>query len=85
MLSWNEPRDRGIAFPGVWIGCSNGVCNQSGTGDTRRLAVMNLALRGSPFLQREAKTQVASEAKDSFRKDDDVRWRVAFRTRGLTS
>ncbi|MBL9154583.1 MAG: N-6 DNA methylase [Verrucomicrobiales bacterium] len=32
------------------------------------------ALRGSAFLQSEAKPQVVSEAKDNFRKDDDVRW-----------
>ena len=32
------------------------------------------ALRDSAFLQREAKMQVVSEAKDNFRKDDDVRW-----------
>jgi len=32
----------------------------------------NTALRGSAFLQREAKPQVVSEAKDNFRKDDDV-------------
>ena len=31
------------------------------------------ALRGSAFLQSEAKPQVVSEAKDNFRKDDDVR------------
>lgn len=32
------------------------------------------ALRGSALLQSEAKPQVVSEAKDNFRKDDDVRW-----------
>jgi len=32
------------------------------------------ALRGSAFLQSEASPQVVSEAKDNFRKDDDVRW-----------
>ena len=32
------------------------------------------ALRGSAFLPSEAKPQVVSEAKDNFRKDDDVRW-----------
>lgn len=32
------------------------------------------ALRGNAFLQSEAKPQVVSEAKDNFRKDDDVRW-----------
>jgi type I restriction enzyme M protein len=32
------------------------------------------ALRGSAFLQSEANPQVVSEAKDNFRKDDDVRW-----------
>jgi type I restriction enzyme M protein len=32
------------------------------------------ALRCSAFLQSEAKQQVVSEAKDNFRKDDDVRW-----------
>ena len=32
----------------------------------------NTALRASAFLQREAKPLVVSEAKDSFRKDDDV-------------
>jgi hypothetical protein len=32
------------------------------------------ALRDSAFLQSEAKPQVVSEAKDNFRKDDDVRW-----------
>ncbi|MCK9588310.1 MAG: N-6 DNA methylase [Terrimicrobiaceae bacterium] len=32
------------------------------------------ALRDSAFLQSEAKMQVVSEAKDNFRKDDDVRW-----------
>lgn len=32
------------------------------------------ALRGSAFLQSETIPQVVSEAKDNFRKDDDVRW-----------
>jgi type I restriction enzyme M protein len=32
------------------------------------------ALRDGAFLQSEAKPQVVSEAKDNFRKDDDVRW-----------
>ncbi len=32
------------------------------------------ALRGSAFLQSEASPQVVSEAKDNFRKGDDVRW-----------
>ena len=32
------------------------------------------ALRGSAFLQSEASPQAVSEAKDNFRKDDDVRW-----------
>lgn len=35
---------------------------------------IDTALRGSAFLQSEAKPQVVSEAKDNFRKDDDVRW-----------
>ncbi len=43
------------------------------------------ALRGSAFPQSEAKAQVVSEAKDNFRKDDDVRWKAAFRRKGLTS
>ena len=34
------------------------------------------ALRGSACLQREARPQVVSEAKDNFRKDDDVRWHI---------
>lgn len=32
------------------------------------------ALRDSAFLQSETKPQVVSEAKENFRKDDDVRW-----------
>ena len=87
------------------------IYGQESNATTRRLAVMNLALRGieadfgpehadtfrrdlradyvlanppfndsdtalrdSAFLQSEAKMQVVSEAKDNFRKDDDVRW-----------
>lgn len=32
------------------------------------------ALRGSAFPESEASSQVASEAKDNFGKNDDVRW-----------
>ena len=39
------------------------------------------ALRDSAFLQSEAKMQVASEAKDNFRKDDDVRWQFGVNVR----
>jgi len=37
--------------------------------------VSDTALRGSAFFQSEASPQVVSEAKDNFRKDDDVRWK----------
>jgi type I restriction enzyme M protein len=40
------------------------------------------ALRGSAFLQSEAKPQVVSEAKDNFRKDDDVRWQFGVPPKG---
>jgi type I restriction enzyme M protein len=40
------------------------------------------ALRGSQFLQSEAKMQVVSEAKDNFRKDDDVRWQFGVPPKG---
>jgi type I restriction enzyme M protein len=40
------------------------------------------ALRGSAFLQSEAKMQVVSEAKDNFRKDDDVRWQFGVPPKG---
>jgi type I restriction enzyme M protein len=42
----------------------------------------NTALRGSAFLQSEAKMQVVSEAKDNFRKDDDVRWQFGVPPKG---
>ncbi len=35
------------------------------------------ALHDSAFLQSEAKIQVVNEAKDNFRKDDDVRWQMS--------
>ena len=38
------------------------------------------ALRDSACLQCEAKTQVVSEAKNNFRKDDDVRWQFGGAT-----
>ena len=41
------------------------------------------ALRGSAFLQSEAKMQVVSEAKDNFRKDDDVRWQFGVPPKGI--
>ena len=40
------------------------------------------ALRYSAFLQSEAKPQVVSEAKDNFRKDDDVRWQFGLPPKG---
>ena len=40
------------------------------------------ALRGSAFLQSEAKTQVVSKAKDNFRKDDDVRCQFGVPLKG---
>ena len=40
------------------------------------------ALRDSAFLQSEAKKQVVSEAKDNFRKDDDVRWQFGVPPNG---
>ena len=40
------------------------------------------ALRDSAFLQSEASPQVVSEAKDNFRKDDDVRWQFGVPPKG---
>ena len=99
------------------------IYGQESNATTRRLAVMNLALRGieadfgpehadtfrrdlhpdlradyvlanppfndsdtalrdSAFLQSEATMQVVSEAKDNFRKDDDVRWQFGVPPKG---
>jgi hypothetical protein len=40
------------------------------------------ALRDSAFLQSDAKPQVVSEARDNFRKDDDVRWQFGVPPKG---
>ena len=40
------------------------------------------ALRDSAFLQSEATMQVVSEARDNFRKDDDVRWQFGVPPKG---
>ena len=40
------------------------------------------ALRDSAFLRSEASPQVVSEAKDNFRKDDDVTWQFAVPPKG---
>jgi len=40
------------------------------------------ALRDRAFLQSEAKMQVVTEAKDNFRKDDDVRWQFGVPPKG---
>ncbi len=40
------------------------------------------ALSGSTFLGSEAEPQVVSEAKDNFRKDDDVRWQFGVPPKG---
>jgi type I restriction enzyme M protein len=99
------------------------IYGQESNATTRRLAVMNLALRGieadfgpehadtfrrdlhpdlradyvlanpsfndsdtaprdSALIQSEAKRQVVSEAKDNFRKDDDVRWQYGLPPKG---
>jgi type I restriction enzyme M protein len=42
----------------------------------------NTELRGRAFLQSAAKPQVVSEAKDNFRKDDDVRWQFGVPPKG---